>query len=66
MLEGALNPETKTLNPKLIEINDEAKYYGNIVIDCMTRAQEYTFKKVAPDLQLKGKASCSIAPYWAH
>jgi hypothetical protein len=54
------------LNTKLIEVNDEAKNYGKIVIDCMARAQEFTFKHIAPELELKGKASCAISTYWNH
>lgn len=47
-------------------ILDDIQPYIDLVIDKMTKAEEYTFKKIDPTCRIKGKADYNIAPYWWH
>lgn len=41
------------------DADDQAKEYGNIVMDCMNRAQSIIFNG-----EMSGSSSCGISPSW--
>lgn len=62
----AIDSVTGLIDHKKIQVSEEAKEYTQIIVECMEEAQAYTFSKIASELNLKGKASSALAPYWKH
>lgn len=58
--------EERLVNYTKVEVDEEAKHYMQIIINCMEEAQTYTFNKIDPNLNLKGKAEAKAAPFWLH
>ena len=49
-----------------IDVDEEASYHMNQIVNCMEEAQTYTFQKINPNLKIKGKAEAKAAPFWLH
>lgn len=56
----------RLVNYSSVEVDDEVKHYMNVIVNCMQEAQTYTFNKINPNLNIKGKAEASAAPFWLH
>lgn len=62
----AISTDGKTIDLKKIKVDDEAKYYGNLVLNAMVEAEEYYLNKIMPNCPIPGLANAAYSPFWAH